>query len=940
MQNVEEFYSIFMNQGFEGIYKAGLKEPVDITLPVEKQIDLIYEHAFMADCNQALVDMYKTPTVEKFIGTRLIDVHRGKDNPINRATFRNFIENGYKSVSDETVEYNADGELIYFLSNTIGIVENGYLISLWGTAINITERKMIEKALLNEKEKAEKSEWKYKMLFDSMTEGVALNEIIFDDKNEMIDYRIVEVNRAFYNFGDYSDKVVLGNTASSLYGMSEEVINNFWKIHKNSQEPLSSEFKSPIGDRWFYISTSPIINNRFTTTFFDITNSKRADEIMQNAKEAAEKNEAKFRAIFENMLDVYYESRLEGTVTEISPSVENFSKGQYKREDIIGTAIQNYYYNIEDRDILINLILNKGAVSDYEVLIKNRDGSIIHSSISAKVKFDLQGKPEKIIGVLRDISSRKQTERLLKEKTELIEQKNIELTIAKEIAERSEIRFKSITEHATDGITLTDLNGYYVFVNPSFCKMVGYSEDELLKMCVFDLKSPDEKASLFNEVKQKNSAKGNRIPLKCKDGSVIYADIHGKRITLENEELILGIVNDVTEQVITESELLLAKEKAEESDRLKTAFLQNMSHEIRTPMNAIIGFSELLMRNFNNKPKLEKYTSTIIQRSFDLLDIINDILDIAKIESGQLELSPVPCNIKHLFDELSSTFIGLRMRQNKTEVNFKIEIAQALNNVDILVDDVKLKQILINLISNALKFTHKGKIEAGCKLYDDNFLLFYISDTGIGIPTEMQEYIFERFIQVDTSTARLYGGTGLGLAIVKGLTQLLGGKVWLESEFGKGSTFYFTIPNKQIEQTNTTKFQLDYSGIQKFNDKTFLIVEDDEQNSDYLKEILSESGANILQSPTGKEAIAIVKSRPIDLILMDIRLPDMSGYTAICEILNFNPKSKIIAQTAYASNEERQKSLDAGCCEYISKPIIETKLTTIISKIFSHVHFE
>jgi PAS domain S-box-containing protein len=252
-------------------------------------------------------------------------------------------------------------------------------------------------------------------------------------------------------------------------------------------------------------------------------------------------------------------------------------------------------------------------------------------------------------------------------------------------------------------------------------------------------------------------------------------------------------------------ELTAAKEKAEESDHLKTAFLQNMSHEIRTPMNAIMGFASILKDNFNNKQKLENFCEIINSRCYDLLEIINDLLDISKIESGQSQLNIEECNLVELFSELNMFFKEQQIRLNKAHIDFNMVMNCGTAESLIMADILKLKQIFINLISNAFKFTDHGSIHGGCKFNETNQLIFYVTDTGIGIPPEKHDLIFERFMQLGDGRVKSYGGTGLGLAIVKGLINIMGGKVWIESEVedqkkkkpGR-TTFYFTFPFKEV----------------------------------------------------------------------------------------------------------------------------------------------
>ncbi|HYX06954.1 MAG TPA: response regulator, partial [Bacteroidales bacterium] len=406
-------------------------------------------------------------------------------------------------------------------------------------------------------------------------------------------------------------------------------------------------------------------------------------------------------------------------------------------------------------------------------------------------------------------------------------------------------------------------------------------------------------------------------------------------IEAQNEEYLQ--INEELHQA--NEELFKAKEHAEESDRLKTAFLQNMSHEIRTPMNAIMGFSSLLPEIYNNKERLKEYSKIINLRSNDLLDIINDILDISKIESGLLEVNTEECNLSELFEELTLFFKEHQKRIGKQHVEFNLNYHCDPSQNIIVTDKVKLKQIFINLINNAFKFTKSGKIEGGCKPDVHKNLIFYVSDTGIGIPTDKQDVIFERFTQLKQNKNFAHAGTGLGLSIVKGLVNLLGGDIWLESEpadmeAGKngGTTFYFTFNYKTTEATHHTIVQPVINQNFHFSGKTVLLVEDDLFNAAYIEEVLSETGIKILQTEYGTEAIEIAAKQSPDLVLMDIRLPDQDGYKAVRQIKKHDPNMKIIAQTAYASESDRLKALDAGCNDYISKPIERNKLLSMINK--------
>ncbi len=401
-----------------------------------------------------------------------------------------------------------------------------------------------------------------------------------------------------------------------------------------------------------------------------------------------------------------------------------------------------------------------------------------------------------------------------------------------------------------------------------------------------------------------------------------------EEIEVQNEEY--QQLNE--EQLQVNEELQEAKERAEESDRLKTAFLQNVSHEIRTPMNAIMGFSELLIDQYNNKVKLEQYSRIINQRCADLLDIVTEILDIAKIESGQLNVNIDECKLTSLFSEISLLFNEQIKRTDKTNIQFELQIQCGANESVILTDKVKLKQIFINLIGNAFKFTNIGSIEAGCKVDSSGHLQFYVSDTGIGIPIEKQKFVFERFTQLEQTPNHLYGGAGLGLSIVQGLVNLMGGKIWLESEIGKGTTFFFSFPYISLKTISHDNVLIEKPQAYNFSNKTILIVDDDTFTAEYITEVLITTGISILLATSGEDAVIISKTEHLDIILMDIRLPDIDGYQATRRIRKHKPNLKIIAQTSYVAQNDKEKALNAGCNAYISKPIRRNALLTLINE--------
>ena len=545
---------------------------------------------------------------------------------------------------------------------------DGKPVRMFGLCWDFTSQKLAEQELLKAKEKAEESEQKYRLLFNTMTEGVALNEVIYNENNEMIDYRIVEVNRAFYQTADFGSTPVIGSLATKLYNMPSDFIKSFWINHRKLDKTAYTEMISQTGDNYFYVATSPIVNDRFVTSFFDITKLKNAEQ-------------------------------------------------------------------------------------------------------------------------------------LLKEK------------------------------------------------------------------------------------------------------------------------------ND---------QLVIAKEKAEESDRLKSAFLSNMSHEIRTPMNGILGFSELLKTPGLSGDEQQEYIRIIEKSGVRMLNIINDIVDISKIEAGLMKLEIQDSNINEQI-EFISTFFTPEIEAKGLKLSFNHPLPA--NEAVIKTDREKVYAILTNLVKNAIKYTEKGEIEMGYQKKDET-LEFYVRDTGIGIPKDRHAAIFERFIQADIEDRKARQGAGLGLAITKSYVEMLGGKIWVESEEGFGSTFYFSLPyNTESQQNNKiTNAGSETSANQNklaISDLKILIAEDDQTSVKLLDIEFKPYCREIFKAGTGAEAVEICHNNSdIDLILMDIQMPGMGGYEATRKIRQFNKNVIIIAQTAYALTGDREKALEAGCNNYISKPINKDALLSLMEKYF------
>ncbi len=383
-----------------------------------------------------------------------------------------------------------------------------------------------------------------------------------------------------------------------------------------------------------------------------------------------------------------------------------------------------------------------------------------------------------------------------------------------------------------------------------------------------------------------------------------------------------------------EFELVQAKVKAEESDKLKTAFLANMSHEIRTPMNGILGFAEMLNDDLLSEGNRKKYVEIINNNGKMLMNLIDDIIDFAKIEAGQTKILQQDFSLNALLTQIHSSFLAINVKKDKDDLKLRIRKAMSNEECYIQTDPNRLRQILTNLISNAFKFTKEGYIEFGYNLPERGLIEFYVKDTGIGISADKLDMIFERFVQADYSRSRKYSGSGLGLAISKGFVELLGGKMWVKSTENEGSTFHFSIPyvpasNKPSEEIDKKKPRSDYN----WEKKVFLIAEDDTFSYKLLEGFLKKTHATVLHADDGNKAVEICRSNPaIDLILMDVQMPEMNGIEATRIIKEFRKNIPVIAQTANAIAEEKQKCLEAGCNDFVTKPINISELFSKIDK--------
>ena len=509
---------------------------------------------------------------------------------------------------------------------------------------------------------------------------------------------------------------------------------------------------------------------------------------------------------------------------------------------------------------------------------------------------------------------------------------------AEEDLRNSEERFKTLFFGSPDAIFVEDYDGNVLDANPAASILHKMDREELIGKNIVDLVPKSHRDQVAKDFPNWITGEfvDHRGFAKTLTGECIPIEIHCSKIKYSGKNALLFITRDITKIKESEDKLREALEKAEEADMLKSVFLANMSHEIRTPMNAIIGFSEILSDQELTKKERQEFINYITQGSNTLMNLIEDIIDITKIEAGQIKINIADCDIDKLMDELYAMFLKMKNKNGKQNIELRLNKPLVKEGFSIPTDPSRIRQILSNLLGNALKFTEEGYIEFGFTLDENDMINFYVKDTGIGIPKNKQELIFERFGQIEDSEGREHKGTGLGLSISKKLAELLGGTLYVNSEENQGSTFYLSLPvNIDYVKEETTEKESTSNTID-WSDKLFLIAEDSILNYTYLEALFQKTNVKLLWAKDGKEAIDLcLENDEIDLVLMDIKMPVLNGLEAITEIKKFRKDLPIVVQTAYAMPEDRDRSLEAGGDEHLTKPINPDELFSTINRFLN-----
>jgi PAS domain S-box-containing protein len=851
---------------------------------------------------------------EEWIGKSFIGLVHPEEIQLAKQRLTYILE-GNTSTSLELRILKKSGEYVSSEILSSHLMKNGKIVGILGIARDITKQNLVTEAL-------RKSEENFHILFDENPLPTVLSEIPSG--------KIMFANKSMASILGMDPKEIIGKTANDL-----GLLKNTTDLEKLTRLIISQGYVDKFeiekdlpgdlrGTDLIFMRLVNINEKQYCLTVVqDISNQKLIEDKLRSSEE-------KYRLISSLTSDYIFRLIVEANgKVRMDMISDNFQALTGRKPEDINTqelwAKVIHPDDIEKLLAKLNLLVSEGGDVDSECRSLTTDGKLRWVQVMAHaVKLSKKEKTTIIVGAVKDVTIRKQAEEAL-------------------TGERTLLR--TLVDLIPALVYIKDRESRFLITNVVSANYVGASSPlELLGKTDADF-YPQEMADTFRKdelgvlegIPILNKEEGwvtpngtRKVVLTTK---VPFRDVNGNIIGL------VGASIDISDRKKTEEALVKAKEDAEQSDRLKSAFLANMSHEIRTPMNGIMGFAELLKNRFLTGEEQLEYLNIIEKSGARMLNILNDLIDISKIESGQMSVSVSMYNINEHTEFIYNFF---RPDVESKGIRFLLSNSLSLKDAVIRTDKEKVNAVLINLIKNSIKFTKEGTIEFGYER-KGNWLEFFVKDTGVGISPEQKGIIFERFRQGSESLARNYEGAGLGLSISKSFVEMLGGKIWVESNSNKsqdrsGSTFCFTIPyiSELIEKSFSERPFLMKEEESEFKKIKVLIAEDDEASFMLMSKVIGTISYDILRVKNGVKAVEACKTNTeIDLVMMDIKMQEMDGYEATRQIRQFNKEVVIIAQTAYAQTGDKEKALNAGCDDYIAKPIKKDELLEVIKKYFS-----
>ena len=752
------------------------------------------------------------------------------------------------------------------------------------------------------REELKRSEEDYRGLFEGAHDAI----IIFTPENEVV----LNVNQRACDIYGFSHDEFVGMSLESISVNVERGREYVEKTLKTGCFYHFETIQSTKDKKEIYLEINASIirykgKNAILSINRDVTERKAFEKKLSESEEL-------FRTLYNNLPGGMILIDSKYRIKKVNPQTCKITG--YTKEELVGT--------------LCDIICPKGSLSKKCPIWEGNIDSFEGMETAVKCKNGLLNpvlKNAKIVYI-------KGEKHILEVFQDTKQQKEAELAIS-----QSEQKYRTLYNNAPLAYQSLDINGKIIDVNPAWLKILGYEKNEVVGRLFSDFLHSDCLplfSSFFPEFKKSGTLHNLQFQLIKKDGTLIYVSYEGciGRLDDGTFDRTYCTFKDITDELLAKKELIRAKEKAEEADRLKSAFLANMSHEIRTPMNGILGFANLLKESQLSGDTQQKYIDVIEKSGNRMLNILNDLISISKIEADQVELQLSEINLTELFDYL---YVFFKPEADRKNITLMMNNSMVDNTLVFFTDKEKIYAILINLIKNAIKYTNTGSIEFGYKQETD-LLRFYVKDTGIGIDKGKQQQIFDRFVQADMRINRPYEGAGLGLSITKAYVDLLKGKIWVQSEKGKGSTFFVELPNVTPNISNKENIMNSkdvFSSDILLLNRTILVADDDETAQFLLSEMLQKKCKKMLFVSNGKEAVEFCKGNThIDLILMDVKMSVMDGFEATRNIKSFNPAIKIIVQTAYALDTDKEKALKAGCDNYLAKPYSQNELIQIILK--------
>lgn len=742
------------------------------------------------------------------------------------------------------------------------------------------------------------SEEHFRQLFENVSSGIAVYEAS-DNGNDFI---FKDFNKAAEKIEKLKKKAVVGKSVLKVFpGVKKfglfSVFQRVWQTGKPERHPVSMyEDERIVGWRDNYVYKLP--GGEIVAVYDDVTREKQAEAALRD-------REAYLRSIF---------SAAPAGIGLVTGRVLKDANRRlcsllgYRKAELVNQDARMLYPTDEECEIVhrenYRQIEKRGA-GTVQTRLKRKDGKIIDVLLGS-APVDQKNHSKGITFTVLDIS----------EQTQAMERLN---------------KISKAVEQSPAVVMITDRDANIEYVNPKFTKLTGYSTQKVLGENPRFLQSGEMPLSFYEKLWEtilSGREWYGEFHNKKKNGELYWEDASISPLKNEQGEItgFVAVKEDVTEKKRLWSELIETKEKAEESDRLKSCFLANISHEIRTPMNGILGFSELLREPLLSEEEKEQYIDLIHECGKRLLTIINDLIDISRIEAGEMEVHQGKTAVNEVLEGVHAFF---KPQAEEKGLSFSCRAGLPASESVIITDKTRLNQVLSNIVNNALKYTKKGSIEFGYRKVDD-MLEFYVKDTGIGIPDDQQDKIFERFRQVSLDSTREYEGAGLGLSLCKAFIEMLGGTIRVNSVPEKGSAFYFTLPYNPV--TGKRDRIILEPGF------TILIADDDSTCRLLLQTALTGRKAKVLVAKNGKEAVEAVKNVPgIDIVLMDMKMPVMNGYEATRLIKRVQPGLPVIAQTAFVSQSEKEKAIASGCDAVLPKPINLNELLTAIQRFFARV---